>query len=84
VPEIASRAHVEHVLPVIDAALAQAGVDLTAIDAVAVTRGPGLVGALLVGVQVGKGLAYAREIPLIGVNHSKDTSARCSSIRPPA
>ncbi len=69
VPEIASRAHVENVLPVIDAALAQAGIGLGAIDAVAVTRGPGLVGALLVGVQVGKAFAYARGLPLIGVNH---------------
>ncbi len=69
VPEIASRAHVENVVPVIDATLAQAGLSLSDIDAVAVTRGPGLVGALLVGVQVGKALAYARGLPLVGVNH---------------
>ena len=69
VPEIASRAHVEKVLPVIDQALAQAGLTIADVDAVAVTRGPGLVGALLVGVQVGKALAWARGLPLIGVNH---------------
>ena len=69
VPEIASRAHVENVLPVIDQTLAQAGLTVEDVDAVAVTRGPGLVGALLVGVQVGKAFAYARGLPLIGVNH---------------
>ena len=69
VPEIASRAHVEKVLPVIDEALAQAGVTIDQLDAVAVTRGPGLVGALLVGVQVGKALAWSRGLPLVGVNH---------------
>jgi N6-L-threonylcarbamoyladenine synthase len=69
VPEIASRAHVEKVLPVIDEALAQAGVGIEAIDAVAVTRGPGLVGALLVAVQLGKAFAWARGLPLVGVNH---------------
>lgn len=69
VPELASRAHVEHVLPVVDEALAQAGVAVDAVEAVAVTRGPGLVGALLVGVQLGKALAWARGLPLIGVNH---------------
>jgi len=69
VPEIASRAHIEQVMPVIDEALAQAGVGIEAIDGVAVTRGPGLVGALLVGVQVGKALAWARGLPIVGVNH---------------
>ena len=69
VPEIASRKHVEQVLPVIDAALAQAGVALADIDAVAVTYGPGLVGALLVGLSAAKSLAWAAGKPLIGVNH---------------
>ena len=69
VPEIASRKHVEQVLPVIDAALAQAGVALADIDAVAVTYGPGLVGALLVGLAAAKSLAWAAGKPLIGVNH---------------
>ncbi|MEO6952422.1 MAG: tRNA (adenosine(37)-N6)-threonylcarbamoyltransferase complex transferase subunit TsaD [Polyangia bacterium] len=69
VPEVASRAHIEKVLPVIDEALVQAGIGIEALDAVAVTRGPGLVGALLVGVQVGKALAWSRGLPLVGVNH---------------
>ena len=69
VPEIASRKHIENVLPVIDEALAQAGVALERIDAVAVTYGPGLVGALLVGLSAAKALAWASGKPLIGVNH---------------
>ncbi len=69
VPEIASRKHVENVLPVIDQALREAGVALTDISAIGVTYGPGLVGALLVGVSVAKALAFATDIPLIGVNH---------------
>ena len=69
VPEIASRHHIVNIMPVIDEALRQAGVELAAIDQVAVTYGPGLVGALLVGVSAAKALAFARDIPLIGVNH---------------
>lgn len=69
VPEIASRKHIENVLPVIDEALTQAGVTLEDIDAVAVTYGPGLVGALLVGLSAAKALAWASGKPLIGVNH---------------
>ena len=69
VPEIASRQHLEAILPVIQAALAEAGCGWRDLDAVAVTKGPGLVGALLVGVNVVKALAYARDLPLIGVNH---------------
>jgi N6-L-threonylcarbamoyladenine synthase len=69
VPEIASRMHVEAILPVIDQALEQAKVKLTDIDAVAVTYGPGLVGALLVGLSAAKGLAYASGKPLVGVQH---------------
>ena len=69
VPEIASRAHVVNVVPVIERALVDAGATLADVDAVAVTRGPGLVGALLVGVQLGKALAFARGLPLVGVNH---------------
>jgi N6-L-threonylcarbamoyladenine synthase len=68
VPELASRNHVVQVMPVIDQAVTQAG-GAEAIDAVAVTSGPGLVGALLVGVQVAKGLAAAWDKPLVGVNH---------------
>lgn len=69
VPELASRRHVENVIPVIDQALAEAGVRLTEIDAIGVTYGPGLVGALLVGVAAAKALAFAAGIPLIGVHH---------------
>lgn len=69
VPEIASRRHIVHILPVIDAALSAAGLTKDDIDQVAVTYGPGLVGALLVGVAAGKSLAYALDVPLIGVNH---------------
>jgi tRNA N6-adenosine threonylcarbamoyltransferase len=69
VPELASRNHVVQVMPVIDEALARSGVDPREVDAVAVTAGPGLVGALLVGVQVAKALALAWDRPLVRVNH---------------
>ncbi len=69
VPEIASRKHIENVIPVIDQALAEAGTTLAEIDAIGVTYGPGLVGALLVGVATAKTLAFALDKPLIGVNH---------------
>jgi N6-L-threonylcarbamoyladenine synthase len=69
VPELASRNHVMQVMPVIDAALTRAGVGPADLDGIAVTSGPGLVGALLVGVQVAKALAAAWEKPLVGVNH---------------
>jgi N6-L-threonylcarbamoyladenine synthase len=68
-PEIASRAHVEAISTVVDQALEQANVSLDRIDAIAVTRGPGLVGSLLVGVNYAKGLAMGAGKPLIGVNH---------------
>ncbi len=69
VPELASRRHIERLLPVLDEALEQAGVGLDAIDAVAVTRGPGLMGSLTVGVAAAKALTFARGLPLIGINH---------------
>ena len=69
VPEIASRMHVEALSPLADQALAQAGMTLEDVDAVGVTYGPGLVGALLTGVAWAKSLAFARELPLIAVNH---------------
>ena len=69
VPEIASRKHIEHVIPVVDQALQEAGVSLGDITAIGVTHGPGLVGALLVGVSVAKALSFAADIPLVGVNH---------------
>jgi N6-L-threonylcarbamoyladenine synthase len=69
VPEIASRKHVELMLPVIDEALDKAGIKLKDLDAIGVTYGPGLVGALLVGLSAAKGLAFAVDKPLIGVHH---------------
>jgi len=69
VPELASRDHLKNVGPVVRAALAGAGMRLDEVDAVAVTHRPGLVGALLVGVQVAKGLAWAAGKPLVGVDH---------------
>ncbi len=69
VPEIASRRHIVNVMPVIDEALRQASVRLPEISQVAVTYGPGLVGALLVGVAAAKALAFALDVPLLGVNH---------------
>lgn len=69
VPEIASRHHVTNVVPVLEAALSQAGATLADVGGIAVTRGPGLVGALLVGLQAAKAIAYARGLPLVGVNH---------------
>jgi N6-L-threonylcarbamoyladenine synthase len=69
VPELASRAHVQAISGVTARALADAGVGMDAIDGIAVTAGPGLVGALLVGLMYGKTLAFALERPLVGVNH---------------
>ena len=69
VPEIASRHHIEQVIPVIDQALEDAHVTLSDIDHIGVTYGPGLVGALLVGVAAAKGLSFATEIPLVPVHH---------------
>src|SRR5579862_763525 len=69
VPELASRAHQKLIVPVVDQALAVAGISRADIAAVAVTSGPGLIGALLVGVNFAKALAYGLNIPIIGVNH---------------
>lgn len=69
VPELAAREHLEKIDPIIDEALARANVTLEAIDAVAVTQGPGLIGSLLVGVCYAKALAFGLNIPFIGVNH---------------
>jgi N6-L-threonylcarbamoyladenine synthase len=78
VPEIAARAHLELLLPVLDRALVEGGCTYDDIDAVAVTVGPGLVGALLVGVAAGKSLALAHDLPFIGVNHLEGMCARPS------
>ena len=69
VPEIASRHHVEQITLVLEEALAQANMDIKDLDAIAVTEGPGLVGALLIGVNAAKALAFANGIPLVGVHH---------------
>lgn len=69
VPEIASRHHVEQMTIVLEEALDQAGISYEDIDAIAVTEGPGLVGALLIGVNAAKAVAFAHNIPLIGVHH---------------
>ncbi len=69
VPEIASRKHIEKINQVIEEALSDASVTLDALDAIGVTYGPGLVGALLVGVAEAKAIAYAKKLPLIGVHH---------------
>jgi len=69
VPELASRAHTLNIIPVVDEALREAGKGLDDIDLVAVTMGPGLIGALLVGVSAAKSLAYSAGKPLVGVNH---------------
>ena len=69
VPELASRRHVETLVPVVREALGKAGVSGAAIEGVAVTNGPGLIGSLLVGVSWAKAFAYVRNIPFIGVNH---------------
>ncbi|MGE1061293.1 tRNA (adenosine(37)-N6)-threonylcarbamoyltransferase complex transferase subunit TsaD [Megasphaera paucivorans] len=69
VPEIASRQHIEYVMPIIDEALSQAAITLQEVDHIGVTYGPGLVGALLVGVAAAKAISFALDKPLIGVNH---------------
>lgn len=69
VPELASRAHQQNIVPVVDAALKQAGVSASEIDAIAFTRGPGLLGSLLVGTSFAKGFSAALDIPLIEINH---------------
>ena len=69
VPELASRAHQQNIVPVVDQALKQAGILIANLDAVAFTQGPGLMGSLLVGTSFAKSLAYGLDIPLIDVNH---------------
>ena len=69
VPEIAARAHVERLAPMVETVLADAGVGLTDVDAIAATAGPGLIGGVMVGLVTGKALAHAAGKPLIAVNH---------------
>jgi N6-L-threonylcarbamoyladenine synthase len=69
VPELASRRHLEVIVPVVERALGEARVSLAALDGIAVTQGPGLIGSLLVGTSLAKSLAWAHGLPLVGVNH---------------
>lgn len=69
VPELASRAHQQNIVPVVDAAIRQAGLTPADLDAIAFTRGPGLIGSLLVGTSFAKGMALGLDIPLVDVNH---------------
>ena len=69
IPELASRAHQQNIIPVVDTALREAGLTVAEIDAIAFTRGPGLLGSLLVGVSFAKGLSVAHDIPMVEVNH---------------
>lgn len=69
VPELASRAHIQKLIPMVEECLAKAGISLCDVDAIGVTRGPGLIGALLVGVETGKALGFAAGKPVIPVNH---------------
>ena len=69
IPELASRAHQQNIVPVVDTALKEAGVAPDELDAIAFTRGPGLLGSLLVGVSFTKGLALSHDIPMVEVNH---------------
>ncbi|MEL6413282.1 MAG: tRNA (adenosine(37)-N6)-threonylcarbamoyltransferase complex transferase subunit TsaD, partial [Bacteroidota bacterium] len=71
VPELASRAHQQHIIPVVDQALKQADATPAMLDAVAFTRGPGLLGALLIGASMAKSMAFALDIPLIAVHHMR-------------
>jgi N6-L-threonylcarbamoyladenine synthase len=83
VPELASRQHVRNVLPVVDAALERAGVGLGDLDGIVATRGPGLVGSLLVGLTVAKGIAFRAGLPLVGVNHLEGHLLAVNLDRPP-
>jgi N6-L-threonylcarbamoyladenine synthase len=69
VPELASRKHIQNILPVILQALEDAAITLEQVDGIAVTQGPGLVGSLLIGISVAKALAYTMDLPIVGVNH---------------
>jgi len=69
IPELASRAHQQNIVPVVDTALKKAGITIENVDGIAFTRGPGLLGSLIVGVSFAKGLALAQDIPMMKVNH---------------
>ena len=77
IPELASRAHVQRIIPVVEEALSQANIDKKQLTAIAYTQGPGLLGSLLVGNAFAKSLALALELPLIADNHASKTSLIC-------
>jgi N6-L-threonylcarbamoyladenine synthase len=80
VPEVAARQQLRWIVPTVRAAMAEARVDWGDLDAVAVTYGPGLIGSLLVGVNVAKALAVVHDLPLVGINHCRRSlSSRCSA-----
>ncbi len=85
VPEIASRKHIEAIVQVVDSAIEESGIDKSQIDSIAVTQGPGLVGALLIGFSYAKALSYALKIPYTGVNHLEGhiTSVFLTETSPP-
>lgn len=83
VPELASRRHLENLAPTVMAALSEAGVTLDDITGVAVTQGPGLIGALLIGLNLAKALAWSRELPLVGVSHLEGHLAALSLAQEP-
>src|SRR2546430_13446968 len=69
VPELVSRQHIENIVPIVDAALQTASVAVQDLDGIAVTYGPGLVGSLLVGLSLAKGMSFRWDIPYVGINH---------------
>src|SRR5215210_8235156 len=79
VPELASREHLDKIVPIVEEALSRANVTRQQLDGIAVTNGPGLIGSLLVGVSYAKAMAYALNKPLVGVNHIEGTSIPSSS-----
>lgn len=69
IPELASRAHQQNIIPVVDRAIREAGIGMSDLDGIAFTRGPGLLGSLLVGVSFAKGLALSLDVPMMEINH---------------
>jgi len=83
VPELASRRHLSNLVPVINRALDQAGLDFSRLSGIAVTQGPGLIGALLVGLAAAKALAFGRDLPVVGVSHLEGHLAALGLMDPP-
>src|SRR3989304_9314488 len=81
VPELASRQHIQNILPIVDGALHKAGIALGDLDGIAVTYGPGLVGSLLVGLSLVKGISFRTGIPYVGVNHLERSEEHTSELQ---